>query len=118
MELFIDYVKEKDGLDTILRPHSFLTYRVVNEQFYINDFHVGPEARKSPNEFFGLMRSAHAIAEEHGCTRFTCHVPLNTRNLNRVLISRLKFGFRVIQQEGDRLAMELPLKECEAWARQ
>lgn len=114
--MFFEYVKEKDGCETLQSEGGFLCYTIAQEQkqLYIAHFFVHPDFRKSPAHFLELMGRARAVAEENGLEFFGCHVALENGNLNHLLVSYLKFGFRVVGQDKFGLALTLSLKDA-AW---
>ena len=109
------YFKERDGAETITKDYGFLAYLIVGNQFYITEFYLDEASRNSPKKFLGLMREARAIAIEKDCENFGCHVRLTLKNLNQVLATRLKFGFKVTTMDSEKIGMILALRECE-WA--
>ena len=111
--MFFDYVKEKEGYETIQAEGGFLSYVINGQEFYIGHFYVAPSHRKSPAHFVALMREAFARARAADASVFSCHVALASKNANALLISYLKFGFEVRGQDHFGLVLTLPLERCE-----
>lgn len=115
--MLLDYLKERDGVEVLLADGGFLTYLIAGDQLYIADFYLDEKHRASKEHFLSFMRRALVEGVSRGCKMFTCHVGLSNKNLNEVVVTRLRFGFRITGVENNSLAMVLPFERC-AWAKQ
>jgi len=109
------YFKEK-GAEVIETEGGFLAYVVSGSQFYISEFFIDEGYRQSSKHFLSLMIKAYDAAVAARCEVFSCHVPLSLPDANEILLSRLKFGYKVTTFEDGKFGMMLSLKEC-PWVR-
>jgi len=109
--MFEAYLKERDGVETIIFDSGFISYRIIENQFYISEYYLKPENRKSPKSIKQMMLRCFDIAVENECESFGCHINLANKNFNEVLLIRLKMGFKIVAAEPRQLALVLPLKD-------
>lgn len=109
--MFAEYLKERDGVETIVFDCGFISYRIIENQFYIAEYFLKPESRKSPKNIKQMMLRCFDIAVEKECETFGCHISLRNLNFNEVLLIRLKMGFKIVAAEPTQLALVLPLKD-------
>lgn len=109
--MLIDYLKERDGVEAVVFEGGFYTYLIQKPQFYVADFYIAEEWRGAPKFIQGMLQDIEERARKMDCTYVTCHVGISNKNLNAVVASRLKWGFRITGIEGDNLAM---VKKLEA----
>jgi hypothetical protein len=109
--VFFEYLKEVTGAETIMNDGGFLAYIIVQNQFYISEFYLKENSRKSGKVLRDLMGTAFKIAQENKCEFFGCHVQANSKLFNEVLFIYLKFGFKVVSLEATRIALRLDVKD-------
>lgn len=110
--MLAEYFREKDGAETIETDGGFLAWIKLEHQFFISDFHIKSSHRKSGKHFLELMRLAYRNAEANNCTEFSCYLHKAMKNFDEVLFLRLKFGFRIVLMNAEKVGMVLPLKDC------
>lgn len=80
MSLYVDYLKEREGIETIESEDGFLTYTMTEEYLYIVDVYTRPSARNE-GVLRGLERQAEKIAKEHGLRFLMGSVALNVNGV-------------------------------------
>lgn len=99
MSLAAEYMKEREGTETLEKENGFATYKINGTQCYIIDIYVRPDFRKS-----GLAASMAdeiaEIAKSEGCNHLLGSVDTRTQSATtsaRVLFS---YGFKLLKNEG------------------
>ena len=102
MELFKEYIKEREGCETLIVDNGFLTAKVEvdetnNKYLLINDFFVSKKdrvnAKKTAMKLLSLAKEA---ALKYNCLRICGIVWTNTDNATESLKANLYYGFKVI----------------------
>ena len=94
--MYSEYVKEKEGLETLMTEVGFGAYQVssVAKIFEIGDFYIKPEFRngvKSVKFFNELVQKA----KELKCNQVVCCVDTNQKNPEMSLHAVLRVGFKI-----------------------
>lgn len=94
MEQLAKYLKEREGLDSIVQDNGFASYRINCEECYIRDIWVDPEHRKSDvaSEMADLIAE---IAKKSGCKYLTGSVNTNVGDPTASTKVLLAYGFYV-----------------------
>lgn len=109
MSLYAEYVKEREGKETLEDAHSFITYKVLGEEMYIADLYVRPGKRHA--KFVGKINARlEAVAKQKGCKYLTCSIWKNAKNGVACLGPILKSGFTFVKEIGNDLYFAKELK--------
>lgn len=93
MSLWADYLKEREGLDSIETEDGFVIYHIAGDRLLIEHVYIKPEKR---NRHIGtaLMKQLESIAKEKGCRSSFCTVQPKLPTADQSLRAALAFGFR------------------------
>lgn len=108
MSLFADYIKEREGLDTIENEHGFLSFRIINDVCYVRDLFVTkPErGRGYARVLYGqLLR----VARDSQCKKISCFVDCRAPNAAESLAVILTGDFKVVAAEDGLITLEREL---------
>ena len=94
MSLYADYLKEREGLETIesAAGDGFLTYTVTEEYLYIVDIYTKPEARRT-GAATKLEAMAAAVARSCGLSHLMGSVALNVEGVAVSLKMMINRGY-------------------------
>jgi GNAT superfamily N-acetyltransferase len=96
-QLFKDYLKEEEGLETIIHPHGFASFRIQDVECYFAHLYVDPPHRhKGIGQKLGTV--VENIAKSRGCIVISCNVFLNKANKHsfaKRIDNFNKFGFKI-----------------------
>ena len=95
MDLYKEYIKERENADIIIKGDGFLKYNIINGICLVADIFVREESRNIL--VTQMMREVTSIAKESGCLLLEAHVHLNTNNPELSLKACLAFGFKPIE---------------------
>lgn len=70
MSLYAEYVKEREGFETVEAVQGFATYKIFDKECYIRDLYVIPQYRKTQLAS-SIANIIAAIAKTKGCTILT-----------------------------------------------
>ena len=101
MKLWQDYVKEREGAYSIVRPEQgFLSYLMGEGECYIKELYVAPEYRRS-----GVAASMADEAVEHakkeGCVVLTGSVDPRAKEAATSMRVLLAYGFSLWENRGN-----------------
>lgn len=113
--MFFDYLQEKDGVTGIETGDGFLCYKIFGKQFYISDFYLKKEKKNNPSAVKKIFQEVKKICDENECTTIGCHIDFHNLKFNEVLLSRLKFGFKVSEIKETKLGLLMPVEGVEKW---
>ena len=92
--MYLDYVKEREGYESVETEHGFAIYKIFGEECYLRDIYVKPGMRKS-GEAKKLSQMVKEKALEAGCTFMTGSVNLDANNPTVSVKAILGDGFDV-----------------------
>jgi hypothetical protein len=108
MELYSEYIKEREGVALITKEHGFVTYKCVDNECFIHDLFVSKEHRGGP-ALLEIIQELGKIAVVNGCSHLSGILRANDPGINRTMKAALKLGFRIlnIQNNGVIITKEL-----------
>lgn len=109
--MFLDYLRERDGVEAVEFEGGFYTFLVRLPQFYISDFYIAKTHRGQPKFVASMLSDIEERARSVGCIYITCHVGLSNKNLDAVVQSRLKWGFKITGVDGENLSLVKRVEE-------
>jgi len=94
MELYAEYIKEREGMDLIEKEYGFCTYKVINEYIYLADIYIKKEMRKN-NLARVLTNEVEAIGIDNNCKFILGSFCLDTNNWRsgKALVKSLGFKY-------------------------
>ena len=117
MELFSEYIKEREGCETLIIDNGFLTAKVEidkdnNRYLFINDFFVSKKDRVNVRKTATkLLATAKEVALKHKCKKICGIVWTDTLNITESLKANLYYGYKVVGAESNRIYVECELNE-------
>ena len=117
MELYSEYIKEREGCETLVIDNGFLTAKVEldkdgNKYLFINDFFVSKKdrtkVRKTATE---LLATAKNVALKYDCKKICGIVWTDTLNATESLKANLYYGYKVIGADTNRIYVESDISE-------
>lgn len=95
MNLFADYYKERQHLETILSTYGFIVYGIHEDHALLNDIYVTP-AHRGTKEALNLYEQFIAIAKTKGCKRIFANFHISDQAASQNITTCLKRGFKLI----------------------
>tara|TARA_R100001594_G_scaffold136183_1_gene178383 strand:+ start:499 stop:879 length:381 start_codon:yes stop_codon:yes gene_type:complete len=117
MELFKEYIKEREGCETLIVDNGFLTAKVEidetnNKYLFINDFFVSKKDRvKARKTATKLLALAKETAMRYKCLRICGIIWTNTNNATESLKANLYYGYKVVGTGNNCIYVEADLSE-------
>ena len=117
MELFKEYIKEREGCETLIVDNGFLTAKVEvdgndNKFLFINDFFVSKKDRvKARKTATKLLALAKETAMRYNCLKICGIVWTNADNATESLKANLYYGYRIAGTGKDCIYVETDLSE-------
>lgn len=109
MELYREYIKERQGLSLITHPHGFLAYKCELEELYIAEIFIQKE-RRGTSVLFDLIQEAKQIGVVSGCSHMTGVIRSNDEGKNRTMKAAFKVGFSIFKIDNGGIAIVKDLK--------
>ena len=113
MDLFAEYMKEREGCETLVTEDGFLTAKVIQEDdnniFFINDFFVAESVRKKRSSAIKLFNQAKNTAKKLGCIKMRGLISIDTLNATESLKANLYYGYKVIAAHENIIYVEIEL---------
>lgn len=94
MRHMADYLKEREGFDSIITEEAFASYRIVGEECYIKDIWVHPDCRNK-NYASEIADDIAAIAKRKGCKYLSGSVCTEANNPTASVKVLLAYGFLI-----------------------
>lgn len=93
--LYAQYVKEREGAETVETSEGFYSYKTEGEHLFIVDLFVVPSARgKKVGSEFG--KQIENIAKELGKQSIICTASLNAENTQDAMSFIIMNGYKII----------------------
>lgn len=109
-DLFLRYKQERENIQSIQVDGAFITYKLLPEYCYIEDFYVVPELRGS-GLIYELASKVEQIAKEAGYKKMLGSVVIGTNGAEISLIGCLKHDYKLLKLEGNTIWLVKHLKE-------
>lgn len=111
MELFAEYIKERQGLELIQDYEGgFCSYRIVGRECYLADIYVSKGKRKI-GQGGALLGEIIKQALKNNCELITANIHLKDPNANDTLKAAQACGFRVVACDQDVLLISKLITE-------
>ena len=113
MNLYEEYIKERENLTTIKTTKGFICYRIDFPVCVINDYFVSKEYRNSGHGYF-LADQVFQICKEAGVKAVHCFSDERTNGHDLSKYTIENFGFELIREDGFINEYKMEVSE---WAR-
>ena len=94
MSFYADYMKEREGIETMETDHGFAMFKINGTECYIIDIYVTPEARRQ-RVCFDMADAIVLYAKGQGCTHLVGSVAPGTAGATASLKLLLAYGMSV-----------------------
>lgn len=94
MQLLANYLKEREGYDSLITEEGFACYRIFGDECYIKDIYVHPDFRKK-GVAADIADSIARIAKQHGCKTLVGSVSTECGNPTVSTKVLLAYGFEI-----------------------
>lgn len=98
MNLFADYYKERQELETIVTATGFITYGIHDDQALLGDIYIAPEHRGTA-EASALYDIFYAKAKEAGCKNIFANFSIADKAASKNLTMCLRRGCKLISAD-------------------
>lgn len=95
MNLYFEYIKERENLDHVLGDDYFFTYEIRDKEFYLANIFSRPSVRGT-HVVFEMYEKIEEIAKENSCELISANIYLTDKGFHRTLGAALKLGFRIV----------------------
>lgn len=95
-----NYLKEREGLETLETPHGFSLYKIQGDECYLQDIYVVPEKRKS-HVATQMADAVLEIARAKGCKWLVGSVSPATNNAHASLLILISYGMKLQKADKD-----------------
>lgn len=102
--MYADYLKEREGIETLSKPFGFISYKIVGEECYLANVYIKPEFR-SKNMFSLLLGDLEVIAKKAGCKDISTNVHVQDSRCSLNVKIALKFDFNIIKADHNIIVM-------------
>ena len=92
MELYKNYLKEREGIELYYEEDGFITYIFMDDYCYIKDVYVVPEKRRS-GKAIELGNKIIALAKERGYDKVMGSICRSTHGWQKSLQGMYKVGY-------------------------
>jgi len=97
--MYADYLKEREGMETVTHEHGFATYNKMDDgSFYICDIYVKPDHRRS-GAATELEAEIIKRAKSAGASRVIGSVCLTTNGVTRSMKTLLGSGYEYLSAD-------------------
>jgi len=94
MQQLASYLKERQGVESLIRDDGFATYKITGEECYIQDIWVHGDHRKK-GIASEMADDIARIAITNGCKRLVGSVDTTTKGAHESVLILLAYGFKV-----------------------
>lgn len=99
MNLYEQYIKERENLDVIKTDRGFICYRIDFPNCLINDYFVSREFRKEGHGYF-LANQVFEICKQAGVKTVFCQTDDRASGIDLSKHTVENFGFELFKKEG------------------
>lgn len=94
MQHLANYLKERQGIDSIIRDEGFASYKIMGEECYIQDIWVNSDYRKR-GIAAEMANDIARIAISKGCKYLTGSVDTTTKGAHESVLVLFAYGFKI-----------------------
>ncbi len=104
MSLWAQYIKERNGMETLEHEFGFMTYKIQGEECYIEDAFILP-AHRQKNMGSLLLEEIEQKAREAGCKHLTSVIRPSEVFATGSMKAQLAVGFKIYMSTSDKIIM-------------
>ncbi len=94
MQQLAQYLKERQGVDSLIREEGFATYKISGEECYLQDIWVSPDYRKK-GIASEMADDIARIAISKGCKFLTGSVDTTASKAHESVLVLFAYGFKI-----------------------
>lgn len=94
------YIKEREGFETIKNDKGFVVYKIFGEECYIRDIFVVKEFRRT-NVATELADEVMKVAKDAGCSKLTGTIVPHLPGSTGSMFGLMSYGFKLHSVNGD-----------------
>lgn len=94
MSLYSQYLKEREGVETLEDANGFASYKYLEDCVYVTDVYVVPEMRKKGIASDYVDRVSE-IAKDKGYSKVVVSVDLRANGASESMMVQLRYGFKL-----------------------
>jgi len=94
--MYFSYLKEREGRESIVTEHSFVTYNVYDDHIVIYDMYIKPEFRGIKEVSDDLIARLFQVANAHGCKKCVATIDISTKGAMKSLSFNIKHNFVIV----------------------
>jgi hypothetical protein len=98
--LYADYIKAREGFETLENSHGFAIYKIMDQNIYLKDIYILPEKRNSGHAT-DLADAISEIGITQGCTKLLGSVCAFDQNATTNMKVLLAYGFKFLNSTQD-----------------
>lgn len=102
MEMYRDYLREREGADLIWNEKGWAAFRVIGPECYISEIYVKPEFRRQ-SVASKLADEITEMAKEVGCTHLTGTVCPQAEGADDSLKALQGYGMRLYSSSEEKI---------------
>jgi DNA modification methylase len=99
MDLYREYLLERENIELIYDEDSFVTYKLFDDYLYVVDIYVKPESRRK-GKSFEMGKTMDEKAKSLGYGKIMGSVCMSTSGWKISLEGLIKFGYSVDSVKG------------------
>lgn len=94
MSLQSKYRLERDGISTVENENYYFAYRIVENEFFVDEVYIKEEKRGNSKIYFDEIFS---FIKNYDVKYIVCTVVPRMPNSERAMVSLLKYGFKLLK---------------------
>lgn len=100
MEMFKEYLKERENKEVIENEYGFLVYKIFDKECFLADFYIKPAFRKTfvVGDFVSQLE---VIAKDNGCECITAQIQIADKGHKVTLSAAFKLGFNIVSSNNN-----------------
>ena len=96
--LYPDYVKEREGLETLESDYGFAMYKIIGNELYCKEIYILPEHRRAGHAF-DMGNALCEIGKMKGCQWFIGTVSPQANGAHESMLGLIKYGMKLLRSE-------------------
>jgi ribosomal protein S18 acetylase RimI-like enzyme len=98
--MYLDYLKEREGKDSIVSPKGFVVYKIKDHACHICELYVVPHHRRE-KVAWDLADKVVELAKKEGCRVLSACVVPSLNGATESMAAQLAYGFKVTKAVED-----------------
>lgn len=103
--LYANYINEREGFEVLETCHSFILYKIKNDDCFISHAFTKVEFRKK-HEMASLLLKLEELSLKRQCSKISASIDLRDKNASLTALASLKYGFKIVLAENGILIIE------------